>query len=201
MLEKPGVWCVFLKFLCWIPNISVSDFESESDFSLAWANAPKIFKKTKYLVFQWTKDFLKKIDPTFAPVWIRLPRLPLPFFNPSMLKAIGDSLGRFLCADKHTLHMNHPMAARICLEVDITVDLPKSIQLFVADELFHIQVIIVKIRFFTVLIVRSKDILILNVKSFIPLHLFPLTINQVILLLVLSWPLSWFLILRGALYL
>lgn len=56
-------------------------------------------------------------------MWIRLNHLPLPFFNPSCLQHIGNSLGTFFRVDFCTLSLSHPMYARICVEVDVSIAL------------------------------------------------------------------------------
>lgn len=60
-------------------------------------------------------------------VWISLHHLPLPFFIPSYLQRIGNTLGQFLRPDDLTLALTHPMYARICVEVDVSVSLPSQI--------------------------------------------------------------------------
>ncbi|GAV68202.1 DUF4283 domain-containing protein, partial [Cephalotus follicularis] len=59
-------------------------------------------------------------------IWMRLPGLTLPLHNPSLLKAIGDSLGRFLRADDATLKFKNPRSARICVEMDLSVPPPPA---------------------------------------------------------------------------
>ncbi|KAF5179438.1 hypothetical protein FRX31_030975, partial [Thalictrum thalictroides] len=73
--------------------------------------------------------FNLKQDPTFAPVWIDLPGLPLEFFHPALLKVIGDDIGKFLAVAKDTVCRTRPGVARICAEINIHEDLPTSIWL------------------------------------------------------------------------
>ncbi|GAV89265.1 hypothetical protein CFOL_v3_32683 [Cephalotus follicularis] len=58
------------------------------------------------------------------------PGLPLPLHNPSILKAIGDSLGRYLRSDANTVKFKHPQTACICVEMDISA--PPTPAFFVA---------------------------------------------------------------------
>ncbi|KAF5177172.1 hypothetical protein FRX31_033241, partial [Thalictrum thalictroides] len=69
-------------------------------------------------------------DPTFAPVWVDLPGLPLDFFHPAMLQVIGDDIGKkFLSVAKDTICRTRPSVARICVEMNIHEEMPNSIWL------------------------------------------------------------------------
>lgn len=64
--------------------------------------------------------YLRKIDCCYVPVWIKLPQLPMPFFNASALNRIGAALGNILRIDDRTLGLTHPMFARLCIELDLS---------------------------------------------------------------------------------
>lgn len=78
-----------LQLVCLTPNI----------FSLSWKMKMIILgfgkKNTiwfnKYLmkVLKWDKDFTIQKESSLAPVWIRLPELPLPLFNKQALVEIA----------------------------------------------------------------------------------------------------------------
>jgi hypothetical protein len=47
----------------------------------------------------WTLDFNPDQEITAAPIWVRLPLLPLIFWDDSSLRAIGNKLGHYIdCA-------------------------------------------------------------------------------------------------------
>ncbi|KAL3638561.1 hypothetical protein CASFOL_017932 [Castilleja foliolosa] len=73
-----------------------------------------------FRIFRWHKDFDYKKDSPCVPVWISLPKLPIPFINPSVLESIGNSIGRFLRIDERTMAMTQTMATKICVEVDLS---------------------------------------------------------------------------------
>ncbi|GAV80260.1 DUF4283 domain-containing protein [Cephalotus follicularis] len=99
--------------------------QDEDDLSLAWSRASRIFNGQRFLLLRWSPDYRSR-DSSLAAVWLRLPGLPLPLHNPSFLKAIGDTLGRFLRADDNTIKFKHPRAPRICVEMDISAPLPPA---------------------------------------------------------------------------
>lgn len=71
--------------------------------------------------FRWTKDFSLDEEAKIAPVWIKLPGLPLYYFDHANLEALGNSIG------------SHVAMNRICVEMDVT-NLQKRIHL---DSLEH----------------------------------------------------------------
>ncbi|KAF5202352.1 hypothetical protein FRX31_008061 [Thalictrum thalictroides] len=48
-----------------------------------------------------------------------MPKLPLEFFYPSLLKSIGNGLGTFVSIDRDTASLARPDVARICVEMDV----------------------------------------------------------------------------------
>ncbi|GAV90650.1 hypothetical protein CFOL_v3_34057 [Cephalotus follicularis] len=72
---------------------------------------------------------------------MRLPGLPLPLHNPSFLKAIGDSLGRFLRSDDFTLKLKNPRVARLCVEMDLSAPLPPAFAVAIGELKVHQRII------------------------------------------------------------
>ena len=71
-------------------------------------------------------DFDPNADiPSVVPVWVCLPKLPLPYWGDGCLESIGIFLGKFL--DKVSLNIQLLSCARICVEVDLEKGLPKEI--------------------------------------------------------------------------
>ncbi|GAV88385.1 DUF4283 domain-containing protein [Cephalotus follicularis] len=71
-------------------------------------------------------------------MWMRLPGLPLPCQNPSILEVIGNSIGRFLRLDERTKRLKHPMSPRLCVEMDLAVKLPEEVVIAVGtEEIYH----------------------------------------------------------------
>ncbi|KAF5208184.1 hypothetical protein FRX31_002229, partial [Thalictrum thalictroides] len=73
----------------------------------------------RFKIFRWHAGFSLKLDPAVAPVWVEMPKLPLEFFYPSMLKSIGNGLGTFVSIDRDTSSLARPDVARICVEMDV----------------------------------------------------------------------------------
>ncbi|CAN1130908.1 hypothetical protein LINPERHAP2_LOCUS6111, partial [Linum perenne] len=53
-------------------------------------------------------------------VWVRLPGIPFEYFDRTILKLIGDRIGRTVRIDHTTLEGVRGNFARICVEVDLS---------------------------------------------------------------------------------
>jgi hypothetical protein len=73
-------------------------FESSDERDLVSSSGPWFWGRAGLSVQPWTPDF----DPatasiSSAPVWVRLPSLPLHFRGDKSLESIGNGIGKFLC--------------------------------------------------------------------------------------------------------
>lgn len=66
---------------------------------------------------------LKEIPP-----WVRLPKLPLPYWSGDSLSRIGSVIGKLVCADECATQHKRISYARLLIEVDITKPLIYKIQ-------------------------------------------------------------------------
>lgn len=67
---------------------------------------------------RWMPDFDPEMDvPNVVSVWVRLPHLPLHYLGDESLKAIGNTVAKYIdiCEPKDNMHV----CARICVEVDL----------------------------------------------------------------------------------
>ncbi|XP_057861882.2 uncharacterized protein LOC131070389 [Cryptomeria japonica] len=64
-----------------------------------------------------------------APVWVRLPGLPLEFWDEQIFRWIGNSFGCFVAADSVTLNKSKLVYAHFCVNVTINKTLPNFISL------------------------------------------------------------------------
>ena len=82
------------------------------------------------------------MESTCIPVWIELPRLQAHLQSPGALQSIAGMVGKFLCADSNVAQFNRPGTTRVCIEVDLTKPLPKSVWINNGGEVFAQQVVI-----------------------------------------------------------
>jgi len=96
---------------------------------------PYFFAAVGLYMRPWMMNFVPERETfTSILVWIRLYSLPLDYWMPESLKAIGNKLGHFLKISKVTLRGKYTSYARICLDMDLLGALPDEVILEVYDE-------------------------------------------------------------------
>jgi hypothetical protein len=112
-----------------VKSFFVVIFASAKDRDLIYSSGPWFWGRSGLSVQLWTPSF----DPSSAsiptaPVWVKLPGLPIHFWGDSSLSHIGNALGKF--------HSNSPETkcgfttyARICVEMDFSKGFPARITL------------------------------------------------------------------------
>lgn len=78
-------------------------------------------------IFKWSPYFRVDKESSIVPIWITLPRLPVPFFHKSALFPIARLIGHPLRLDEATTKLKRPSVARIQVEIDVLRDRPEKI--------------------------------------------------------------------------
>lgn len=93
---------------------------NNSDYETALFGGPWMVSEHYLTVQRWFLAFDPEIDYIQkATVWVRLPKLPIHFFNKEFLARIGNKLGKIVLVDKTTLDVSRGRFARISVEVDL----------------------------------------------------------------------------------
>ncbi|KAL0331740.1 UNVERIFIED_CONTAM: hypothetical protein Sangu_1719500 [Sesamum angustifolium] len=92
-------------------------------------------------VFKWTPTFNPWEESPIVPIWVRLPELPIQFFDREALFSIARLLGTPLRTDVSTATLVCPSVARVCIEINLLESLQTEIGLGFATEVFIQQVI------------------------------------------------------------
>ncbi|CAN1189178.1 hypothetical protein LINPERHAP2_LOCUS39739 [Linum perenne] len=110
-------------------NIQVSDisntfylvrFANPEDYKCAAFGGPwKIFDYY-FSVARWTPDFNEEEPLKTILRWVRLPKLPIHFFNNLAVTRIGNYIGKTVRLDLATTEGARARYARVCVEVDLT---------------------------------------------------------------------------------
>jgi hypothetical protein len=114
----------------------IFSFTRKVDRDLVFRSGPYFMGSKGLFLAPWTLDFNPEAEITAAPVWVRLPHLPLHLWGISSLEDIGNKLGRFL--DRAEPKGEQFTCARICVEVNLEKGLPDAIKLSLG-EWCHIQ--------------------------------------------------------------
>ncbi|CAN1193094.1 hypothetical protein LINPERPRIM_LOCUS28163 [Linum perenne] len=75
-----------------------------------------------YVVSEDWRPYFRPEDSSLLTlrVWIRLPGIPLEYFDYSILKRSGDRIGKTVRVDHTTLEGSRGNFARLCVEVDLS---------------------------------------------------------------------------------
>ena len=116
----------------------IVDFENPESRQCILDSGPWFWEKSGLFMKPWNPSF----DPstaviTSAPVWVRLPSLPLHLWNLSSLKAIGNAIGKFYCRCPETEEYARTTYARICVEMDFSAGFPAEINLTSKDYVWN----------------------------------------------------------------
>ena len=84
----------------------------------------------------WTLGLIPDAEITTAPVWVRLPNLPLHLWGKITLANINNKPGHYL--DSADPKVNKLRCARICVEVNLEKGLSEALKLTLGDW-SHIQ--------------------------------------------------------------
>ncbi|XP_027158576.1 uncharacterized protein LOC113760210 [Coffea eugenioides] len=92
---------------------------NKADFHRIWARGIWYVYGTPMRVFKWSPAFHVDKEPSVVPVWFKLPKLPLHYFNKECLFQIVNVLGSPLFVDAATMAASRPSVARVCVEIDL----------------------------------------------------------------------------------
>ncbi|CAN1342533.1 hypothetical protein LINPERPRIM_LOCUS39487 [Linum perenne] len=99
----------------------VVNFETVADYERAMFGGPWMIND-HYVVIQEWRPYFRPEETLLSTlrVWVRLPGIPFEYFDNTILKLIGDRIGRTVRIDHTTLEGTRGNFARICVEVDLS---------------------------------------------------------------------------------
>ena len=78
----------------------------------------------------WELNFKSsKANMSSVAVWIRLPELPIEYYELSALRAIGETIGLVLRIDTHTAVETRGRFARLCVQVNLGESITKLLKM------------------------------------------------------------------------
>ncbi|CAN1188819.1 hypothetical protein LINPERHAP2_LOCUS39561 [Linum perenne] len=112
-------------------------FSSADDYQRAMLNGPwKIFDY--YItVARWSPDFNEDEPHGKTLTWVRLPKLPIHFFNHTAVNRIGNHIGRTIRMDLATAEGARARYARVCVEIDLSK--PLLGKYMIGDRVFFVE--------------------------------------------------------------
>ncbi|CAN1825716.1 Uncharacterized protein At4g02000 [Linum perenne] len=95
-------------------------FSSEDDYQRAAFGGPWKIYDYYITVARWSPSFHDEEPIKKILTWVRLPRLPIHYFNEVVVTRIGNYIGKTVRLDLATSAGARARYARVCVEVDLT---------------------------------------------------------------------------------
>jgi hypothetical protein len=109
----------WLGFLCRTPE------DASMLLSSSW-----VFGGSSLMLKRWRMAFNPDSDYfQYRHLWVLLPGLPLHFWNKDAIRAIADTLGKFISFDSGSLSGSSRKMGRVLVEIDITTGLPENLEI------------------------------------------------------------------------
>lgn len=113
-------------------------FKDEFDFQNALTNGPWVIFGHYLSVQPWTPDFSPQTHTINQVMgWVRLPRLPVHYYDKRIIRTLGQALGEVLRVDYHTESGERGKFARLAVMLDLTRPLVSKIQ--VDGQLIYVE--------------------------------------------------------------
>nr|POF12083.1 uncharacterized protein CFP56_08850 [Quercus suber] len=105
-------------------------FELQSDLDVVLKGGPWFVGQQFLAIRKWEPEF-KAEEASFSSVavWIRLPGLPIEFYEPTILKKVGSAIGPVLRIDSYTANGARGRFARLCVQINIDHPLIYSVKI------------------------------------------------------------------------
>ncbi|KAL9667547.1 hypothetical protein QQ045_001909 [Rhodiola kirilowii] len=103
--------------------------QCEEDVTRVLSSPWRKIDHSLFRLFRWTPDFSTRKENTRITAWVRLPNLPPELFNAGYIKQVVSSFAKFLDLDERTKTYSVPSMARVCVEVDVTKEIPTEVWL------------------------------------------------------------------------
>lgn len=105
-------------------------FILQEDYWKVLNEGPWFIGQQFLMVRQWSPGFKpSEAKLTTTVIWVRLPELPIKFYNNSILQQIGNQLGDLLKVDARTIDNVRGRFSRLCIQVDLDSPLISKVQI------------------------------------------------------------------------
>ncbi|CAN1138731.1 hypothetical protein LINPERHAP2_LOCUS10865 [Linum perenne] len=118
-------------------NFFLVRFANQDDYSLAAFKGPWKIYDYYISVSQWSPSFDEEAPIQTILTWVRLPKLPIHYFNELAVSRIGNYIGRTIRLDLATAEGTRGRYARVCVEVDLTK--PLLGKYMIEDRVFKVE--------------------------------------------------------------
>lgn len=101
-------------------NFFLVKFSSKEDMNFALSEGPWLIYDHYLIVRKWAPNFDPDLETIgSAAVWVRLPKLPMEYYDEEILTWMGNRIGTTVKVDLTTSLQSRGKFARICVQVDL----------------------------------------------------------------------------------
>ncbi|CAN1121665.1 hypothetical protein LINPERHAP1_LOCUS6196 [Linum perenne] len=118
-------------------NFYLVRFSCKEDYSSAAFRGPWKIYDYYITVSQWSPSFNDEAPIKMILTWVRLPKLPIHYFNEVAVSRIGNCIGRTVRLDLATAEGTRGRYVRVCVEVDLTK--PLLGKYVIEDRIFKVE--------------------------------------------------------------
>ncbi|CAN1136440.1 Uncharacterized protein At4g02000 [Linum perenne] len=118
-------------------NFYLVRFANQEDYASAAFKGPWKIYDYYISVSQWSPSFDEDAPIKSILTWVRLPKLPIHYFNKVAVSRIGDSIGKTVRLDLATAEGSRGRYARVCVEIDVTK--PLLGKYMIEDKVFKVE--------------------------------------------------------------
>ena len=125
----------------WNPTARMTYVDLGKDFFLIKFSAKEDYDKVlrggpwfiggHFLAIKPWEPYFKAMEAKFSSVavWVRLPELPIEFYDKIVLKEIGNAIGPMLRIDYYTASSTRGSFVRLCIQVDLDKPLINTVKI------------------------------------------------------------------------
>nr|POF06828.1 hypothetical protein CFP56_71221 [Quercus suber] len=115
-----------------VKSLAFVKFELKMDLDVVFKGGPWFVGQQFLAIRKWEPEFKAEEATLYSvAVWIRLPGLPIEFYEPTILKKIGRAIGPVLRIDSFTTNGARGRFARLCLQIIIDQPLINTVKIAV----------------------------------------------------------------------
>ncbi|XP_030941664.1 uncharacterized protein LOC115966600 [Quercus lobata] len=104
-------------------------FGLKSDLDEVLKGKPWFVGQQFLAIRQWEPEFkASKVLCSSVAIWLRSD-LPIEFYEPTILKKIGSTIGPMLRIDSHTINGERGSFAKICIQINVEKPLIKTMKI------------------------------------------------------------------------
>ncbi|CAN1163183.1 hypothetical protein LINPERHAP1_LOCUS28482 [Linum perenne] len=118
-------------------NFFLVRFSNENDYNTTAFRGPWKIYDYYIAVSQWSPAFNEEEHIRSILTWVRLPKLPIHYFNSVAVSRIGNFIGKTVRLDLATEEGSRSRYARVCVELDLTKPLLGKYK--IEDRVFKIE--------------------------------------------------------------